>query len=325
MIHSIPDNQSATPITTICYDAHEHAENLTNWQQHYDQISGGEFYGEVVERSYDDLQIFKEHTSQALNQHCMVWPDSIWLGIPCESSIIRCNKSSKINGLMLNQQDIMCRTGSTEFELTTPDDFDIFGIVITQKKLTQAAHKQRLELKWQDILNNERLTIPNNTLSAINYLLNRTLDTQTTHTHATPEHLTQDLILMGLLDIFNKETPNKNIDTSYQHRKNIVANARDFLHQHTDHAITLSELCEACHTSRRTLQNSFESILGLSPIQYLRYTRLNGVRRDLKQAFNHETVGDIAARWGFWHLSQFAKDYKILFSEQPKETLRNRK
>ncbi|MGB3666975.1 MAG: helix-turn-helix domain-containing protein, partial [Bermanella sp.] len=91
---------------------------------------------------------------------------------------------------------------------------------------------------------------------------------------------------------------------------------------HHERAITLSELCEACHTSRRTLQNSFESILGLSPIQYLRYTRLNGVRRDLKQAKTGETIGDIAARWGFWHLGQFAKDYKNVFGELPKETLK---
>jgi len=61
--------------------------------------------------------------------------------------------------------------------------------------------------------------------------------------------------------------------------------------------------------------------LGLSPIQYLRYTRLNGVRRTLKNAGGDEKIGDIAAKWGFWHLSQFAKDYKIVFEELPKDTL----
>ncbi|GHU15365.1 hypothetical protein AGMMS50225_28560 [Betaproteobacteria bacterium] len=35
-----------------------------------------------------------------------------------------------------------------------------------------------------------------------------------------------------------------------------------------------------------------------------------------------DTVGDIAARWGFWHLSHFAADYKEMFGELPSDTLR---
>lgn len=319
MIDSTKQHDQAPFISTISRDAHEHAHNLTNWQQHYDQISAGEFYGEIIERPFEDLQVFKEHTSQALSQSCLVWPDSIWLGIP---PIEQANDyQSKINGLALNKNDIMCRPGNIEFELTTPNAFDIYGVVISRDKLTSQASKQGIALNWQDILHNERLTIPNNTLTAINYLLARLLNTDSA-THATPDHLTQDLILMGLLDVFSKESPNQSVQTSYQHRKTIVNTARHFLNNHHERAITLSELCEACHTSRRTLQNSFETILGLSPIQYLRYTRLNGVRRDLKQAAVSETIGDIAARWGFWHLGQFAKDYKGVFGELPSETLK---
>lgn len=299
-------------------DAHEHAHNLTDWQQHYDQISAGEFSGQIIERPFEDLQIFKEHTSQALSQSCLVWPNSIWLGITPKHQ----TTGSKINGLTLADNDIMCRPGNIEFELTTPDSFDIYGVVITQDKLMAQANKQGVDLNWQEILHNERLALPESTLNAMDFLLSRLLNTDLPQ-GATPDHLTQDLILMGLLDVFSKESPNQVIHTSYQHRKTIVDTAREFLLHNKERAITLSELCEACHTSRRTLQNSFESILGLSPIQYLRYTRLNGVRRDLKQAKAHETVGDIAAHWGFWHLGQFAKDYKNVFGELPSETLQH--
>lgn len=320
MIESVVTHNHQPIIYTVSHDAHEHAHNLTDWQQHYDQISAGEFYGQIIERPFEDLQVFKEHTSQALSQSCLVWPDSIWLGI--SPQLQGKQNQSKINGLSLNSNDIMCRPGNIEFELTTPDAFDIYGLVISRDKLLNQANKQGVELNWQDILHNERLSIPDNTLSAINFLLARLLNHNATDSHGTPDHLTQDLIHMGLLEIFSKESPNQTVHTSYQHRKSIVDRARDYLHQHHERAITLSELCEACHTSRRTLQNSFESILGLSPIQYLRYTRLNGVRRDLKQAKTGETIGDIAARWGFWHLGQFAKDYKNVFGELPKETLK---
>jgi len=57
----------------------------------------------------------------------------------------------------------------------------------------------------------------------------------------------------------------------------------------------------------------------------LRTIRLNGARRDLRNAAScHATVQDIAAAWGFWHLSQFASDYKDLFGELPSASLRAR-
>jgi AraC family transcriptional regulator, ethanolamine operon transcriptional activator len=93
------------------------------------------------------------------------------------------------------------------------------------------------------------------------------------------------------------------------------------LDHHLDEPVTVTQLCEVTNVSRRTLQYSFESILGISPIQYLRISRLNGVRRSLVQAQHGQAVSDIAAQWGFWHLSQFAKDYKQLFGEQPSQTL----
>jgi AraC family ethanolamine operon transcriptional activator len=33
-------------------------------------------------------------------------------------------------------------------------------------------------------------------------------------------------------------------------------------------------------------------------------------------------IGDVAARWGFWHFSQFSADYRRMFGELPSETLR---
>lgn len=77
--------------------------------------------------------------------------------------------------------------------------------------------------------------------------------------------------------------------------------------------------------SRRTLQYSFETILGISPLRFLRVTRLNQVRRALAEAGevgSGHTVTQISAEWGFWHAGQFAKDYKQLFGESPSDTLR---
>jgi AraC family ethanolamine operon transcriptional activator len=49
---------------------------------------------------------------------------------------------------------------------------------------------------------------------------------------------------------------------------------------------------------------------------------LNGVHRDLRKAnLDGKRISDVANDWGFWHMGQFAADYKKLFGELPSEIL----
>jgi AraC family ethanolamine operon transcriptional activator len=55
----------------------------------------------------------------------------------------------------------------------------------------------------------------------------------------------------------------------------------------------------------------------------MRAIRLNGVRRELQKARCELcNVQDVAAAWGFWHMSQFATDYRKLFGLRPSDTLK---
>jgi AraC family ethanolamine operon transcriptional activator len=69
------------------------------------------------------------------------------------------------------------------------------------------------------------------------------------------------------------------------------------------------------------LDHAFTERFGLSPALYMKARRLNGAREDL--CGEHETtmkVADVANKWGFWHLGQFAKDYRNWFFELPSNT-----
>ena len=107
-------------------------------------------------------------------------------------------------------------------------------------------------------------------------------------------------------------------------RCRVVERARSFMHAHIDEPITVAELCKTLGVSRRTLQYSFQDVLGLNPVRFLRALRLNGVRRELRHPPPATTVQDAAARWGFWHLGHFVTDYRQMFGELPSETLRGR-
>jgi transcriptional regulator GlxA family with amidase domain len=56
---------------------------------------------------------------------------------------------------------------------------------------------------------------------------------------------------------------------------------------------------------------------------YVRMTRLHRARHLLcSTAVRTRSISEIALDCGFWHLSQFAVDYKLLFGESPSVTFR---
>ena len=294
-------------------DADQHANNLTNWQQQYDQVSAGNFYGQLVEMQFEGLQLFKEHTSQALRQTCHTWDQSLWLGIPLDEK-----QNSKINGLNIEKNHIMCRPGNHQFELVTPNNFDIYGLVVDQSKIEAMADNQKTDIDWHRLYQQGRLTLPEKTIKALRYVLNNLLSDK--NSQLRPAKLQHDVIMMALLESLENLQPVKNEAVSFLRRQHIVEQVKNYLDQHPDSSITINDLCALCHVSRRTLQYSFETILGMSPLRYLRISRLNGVRRDLLSS-HQQGIADIATRWGFWHLSQFSQDYKQLFNELPSATL----
>lgn len=311
-----PEVMQSGRIQVEATDADQHAHNLTNWQQQYDQVSAGDFYGQLVEVQFEGLQLFQEHTSQALRQTCNTWDQSLWLGIP-----INGNQSSKINGLNIEKNNIMCRPGNHEFELITPHNFDIYGLVVEQEKIRAMAESQNISIDWKLLNQQGRLTLPEKTITALRFVLNNLLtDNPINNSHQRPAKLQHDVIMMALLESLENSQPVKSEAVSFLRRQQLVEQVKDYLRQHQDSAVTINDLCTLCHVSRRTLQYSFETILGISPLRYLRLSRLNGARRELLTS-EKKSIADIAAKWGFWHLSQFTQDYKQLFNELPSVTL----
>ena len=90
--------------------------------------------------------------------------------------------------------------------------------------------------------------------------------------------------------------------------------------------LTFSDLVEVSGVSARTLYSRFSEAYGLGPMAYLKRVRLMRCREDLLAADpDAKFVGYIAAKWGFYHLSSFARDYRRRFGELPSETLKHDK
>lgn len=104
-------------------------------------------------------------------------------------------------------------------------------------------------------------------------------------------------------------------------RGRILAQVEAFLAAAGSEPVYISALCEKLGLPERTLRFVFEEQFGASPMRVLRARRLCDTRRALREAPKGTRVSDVAGQFGFWHLGQFAADYRSFFGERPSETL----
>jgi AraC family ethanolamine operon transcriptional activator len=139
---------------------------------------------------------------------------------------------------------------------------------------------------------------------------------------ATQRLVREDLIPLLLEALISAPSPTQRVSRPPA-RIDIVKDLQRWLHAHPTTPVTLTDLCREAHASRRTLIQGFQDHLGMGPMAYVKLLRLHGIRRQLLRAEAGEIqIGAMADAWGFHNAGHFAADYRCLFGESPRETLR---
>ena len=81
-----------------------------------------------------------------------------------------------------------------------------------------------------------------------------------------------------------------------------------------------SYLADQLGVSDRTLRSAVLDSTGMLLHRYVRMKRLSTSREKLQHGA--ASVKSVALDCGFWHLSDFAREYRLLFGELPSSTLR---
>lgn len=308
-----PTGDASLLCTLHSDDANGQAANLVNWQQEYDQLSHGHFRGLIREINFEHMHVFREETNRALRQQCLVEEGGLWLGFSADE------KSCHINNEKTSSSRILCRPGSRDFELLTPENFSIFGIVLHQSMFRNLSEREQFELPKAQIANLWLGNVPNADLANFKQYLSILL-------HAGgnrwSEKTQERILLDAVVDLLAASFTEKHEKVSSCHRQRIVQRVKDILAE-SDYKtpVTVAELCEKVYVSRRTLQYTFQACCGMSPKQFIHVVRLNQIRRVFQHPDETRTVSDIAFEFGFFHLGQFSHDYKKLFGETPAQTL----
>lgn len=311
---------------TITTDADDHAAGLQHWQQEYQQLSGGCFKGVLNEVWFGNIQMFREQTNQVVHETGSAWEGSRTVGIPMAIE----GDDGLFCGSRFNRDTVLTLGNSDPLDFRTPKMLDILGVTVDA--VVMNTYGQEIwRVNIEDKLRGPSVLTPNT--EAINQS-REFMRLMMSNILTMPRILNYPQIRKGVeQEIYNNlitliggaDTPRIEPPVTAS-RKSIVSEAKNYVVANPEEPVTVADLCRALKISRRTLQYSFQTVLGVSPVVYLRAVRLNSVRRMLKQAAGNPgaCVADIAARWGFWHLSHFAADYKALFGELPSQTLRQR-
>ena len=124
-----------------------------------------------------------------------------------------------------------------------------------------------------------------------------------------------------LLEIFRSSTGRWPEPMSLRNRR-LLEKAAVLADSQEDSPLGLADLCAEAQVSERTLINTFKRELWMTPKAFIKGHRLFRVHRELWRATPAKTrVSDVANSWGFWHMGQFAADYRKTFNELPSDTL----
>jgi AraC family ethanolamine operon transcriptional activator len=320
-----PSPSAAAPfrITRLATrDADEQAARLSQWDQTYEQITPGRFEGELFEAWFDDIQLFRERTNQSVHEQGTAWKHSRTFGVP-----LAVLGSANYSGMAMGPDMLLTLDGDEELDFRTPRSLDIVGITIASDVFARYASQVEGRDIQSELARRHLIHICPRKMEELRRFLLDVFDTLCANGQllgeATVRRSLQHAVLSRLLAaVSSGDQPVRDAGTGTS-RRQVVDRARAYVLAHLDDPVSVAELCTVLNVSRRTLQYAFQEILDTNPVGYLRAIRLNGVRRELKAANgNSVAVQDVAARWGFWHLSHFATDYRRMFGELPSETLR---
>ena len=309
-----PDPPAARVLSTT--DIDEQSALLEGWNQSYSQLAPGRFQGRLEDAELGGAYLFREVTSQALLQSGDLGPDVVALGVPrfIGGAALFC-------GRHCDGRQLHLFSGHDGFEFHTPAGLDIAGIELSRARLLAPCAEPERERLALRLARPGLRAVPEGLRDRLGLTLGDAFGkiAEGAMTGAETRAMLDEiagLIRESLLSADADETDageRLSGAEAIARLRTIVEAARP------EDPTDIDSLCRAIGISRRNLQYVFARELGMRPLAYVRALRLNAARRRIREGLS---VTEAATATGFWHFGRFAQDYRTLFGELPRDTLR---
>jgi AraC family ethanolamine operon transcriptional activator len=206
------------------------------------------------------------------------------------------------------------------FEGTSPAGFSGFAISFSEELLKSTVERLELDTEvLQQIRQQAVWSSPGQFTRNLRHLLACILRDVKARESGVATELFNDGAASQILQFISGKTSCQSAGTLGQRRRAAQC-ALDWIERSESLNLTVTELCRHTGVSAPTLYRGFEEEFGIGPKRFMHIRRLTCVHKELLLASRSQSITDIANHWGFWHMGQFAADYRRQFDELPSQT-----
>ncbi len=300
-------------------DFEDFIDTVHNWNLEFRQLDQGQFQGDLFQAGVGAVHFGYTELNRHLDQYGGCPKGMRTLVVPATADQNFRSRGQEITG---NKIAIFPKSG--ELDGVSISGFKVFTISIPEELLMTVSRVVN-EASLKNLMNGvEVVEVTDNAM----FLLRDYLG----HLH---QELSSDPSLLhmpGFSIELGSEFPQRlltalassqdvSTSTSSRRRDQALKKSLVYIEEFNNKPLKVIDLCKATGVSVRTLRYAFVEHFGISPKAYLLRHRLNKIRNVLRSANPSSTkISDIASEWGFWHMGQFAADYRNLFGELPSTT-----
>jgi len=308
-----------TTVSASFSDIDELTHNMAGWDTDWRQLEAGRPHNriEAIAGQHTVLQQFL--LSHSIHQLGKAPSQSVTFGFSDNQSQLNWNGREIDRPAMLNFN------GESGYESVSRSDFCGVTVSFSKEKFSRIA--ERLELPATQLIDSSLPYL----LSDENYALGELRQylqslCESLHKAKAPKdhhfamvELDEELPVRLLTAL--AESSGELCDQPLKVRQKGLRLAVEFIEANHQCNPGIPDICAATGLSWRSLDRAFKECFGIGPKRYLLNLRLTQVRRQLKSAPPRTKVVDIANDWGFWHMGDFAREYRKIFCESPTELL----
>ena len=303
-------------------DIYQHAASVREWNQTYTQLTAGDVRSSLHQLSGQRFQIFREQINQRIVQHGEAPRGRICFAVP-----LAVPGTARMQGRDADERSVFVLQGGDEFMFHMPMGLDLLAITFDRAAFEQAVASAPQPDELMTLLRQPVLQIPAARLNDSRYRLLGLFENmmQSADVGAPDaEHWLESALMFEMIGLLTDPACDKRQRHGSSSASYIVEKCHRLTVDDKVNPPSVMDLCQRLRVSRSSVQNGFRSVAETTPVNYIRCVRLNGVRRELMNSRGADlSIGDAAARWGFFHLSHFAADYQELFGELPSQTRRS--
>lgn len=307
------------------YDFDMYRQSTANWDIDFRLLSKNNFYAYLNMYISNTIQLTRTRLNGKVDQYglCPAGYRSIVVPV-CKNGYFNwLNKKVNKNHLLIFPKN---RT----LDAISFDAFDVFVVDINETFLEQLIYELKLD-KALKLFKAEEQFLPLDQVFAKSFhqlaenFLQQAMIQQSRNAISNDLHFDLvDHVIIPLLKYINGERQIK-FHSPERKRDKALKDVVDIINANTKNVPSINDLCQMAGISERTLQYAFLEKYQISPSEFIKASKLHKVKFELSNSEDRNIkISTIVKKYGFWHMGQFAADFKNQFGILPSKILRKK-